>query len=45
MFFAPTIQLAKLTLFLRFRKFNLVTMRLRLKTVTLCAGKQSFTYF
>ena len=33
MFFAPTIQLAKLTLFLRFRKYNLVTLRLQLKIV------------
>ncbi len=33
MFFAPTIQLAKLTLFLRFRKYILVTLRLQLKIV------------
>ncbi len=33
MFFAPTIQLAKLTLFLRFRKYILVTLQLQLKIV------------
>ncbi len=45
MFFALIIQLAKLTLFLRFRKFNLVTKRLRLKIVIVLATKTCFSRF
>ncbi len=45
MFFAPTVQLAKLTLFLRFRKFNLVTNGLRLKIVMFYVRKHIFASF
>lgn len=45
MFFALTIQLAKLTQFIRFRKFNLVTLRLRLKIVMFYPRKHILRWF
>ena len=45
MFSAPNKQLAKLTLFLRFRKFNLVTMLLHLKIVMFYTAETYFHRF